>query len=143
MVIVLVAYVYRPCPRGTFTARLKSEHASFISEIWDLFKPQHCLEYVQNIIEKSFSVGLFLEDDPSQPVSWAFVSNFGHINGVYTMEKHRRKGYSRVTVLCLMKQMLEADMIPVYGAYPHNTPSIKLCIGLGFVEVFHIAILQS
>ena len=142
MVIVLVTYIYRPCPRGTFTARLKSEHANFISEIWDLFKPQQRLEYVKNIIEKSFSVGLFLEDDPSQPISWAFVSNFGQINCVHTMEKHRRKGYSRVTVLCLMKQMLEADMIPVFGVFPYNTPSIKLCTGLGFVEAFHVTILQ-
>ena len=135
--------MYRPCPKGTFTARLTSKHANFISEIWDLFKPQHRQEYVKNIIEKSISVGLFLETDPSQPVSWAFVSNFGHINGVHTMEKHRRKGYSRVTVLCLMKQMLEADMVPLFGVYSHNIPSIKLCTSLGFVEAFHIAILQS
>ena len=130
--------VCRSCPQGTFTARLNSEHESFITEIWNVFEPQCRQEYLKNIIAKSFSVGLFLESDPSQPVSWAFVSNFGQINGVYTMEKHRRKGYSRVTVLCLMKQMLEADMVPAFGVYLQNTPSIKLCTGLGFVEAFHV-----
>ena len=41
-----------------------------------------------------------------------------------------------------MKQMLEADMIPVAEVYPHNIPSSKLSIGLGFVEAFHVTILQ-
>ena len=134
--IYYIIYTCRSCPKGTFIARLKVDHASIVSEVWDLFKPQYRQEYIKNLIENCFSVGLFLEDDPSQPVSWAFLSNFGQINAVHTIEKHRRKGYSRVTILCLMKYMLEADMIPLFGVYPHNTPSIKLCTGLGFVEAF-------
>ena len=81
-------------------------------------------------------MGLFLEADQSQPISWAFLSNFGHINAVYIVEEHRRKGYSRVTMLHLMKQMLEANMIPVVGIDVENTPSMELCTGLGFVEAF-------
>ena len=126
----------RPCPKGTFTAKLKVDHAGFISKIWSIFKPQQRLEFFKNLIENCFSVGLFLEADPSQPVSWAFLSNFGHIIAVHTVEEHRRKGYSRVTMLCLMKQILEADMIPVLHIAVHNTPSFKMCTGLGFVEAF-------
>ena len=45
-------YVCRSYPQGTFTARLNSEHASFITEIWDLFKPQCLREYLKNVITK-------------------------------------------------------------------------------------------
>ena len=110
-----------------------------MSEVWDLLKPQHSVEYFKYLIEKSFSVALYLKSDPSKPVSWAFVSSFGHINAVYTVEEHRRKGYSRVTVLRLTKQILEANMIPLYGAYLSNIPSVNLCNGVGFVEACDMA----
>ena len=131
--------LYRSPPKGTFIAKPKLDHASFINEAWNVLKPQHGIEYLKYLIKKSFSVALYLEDDPSRPVSWAFVSNFGQINAVYTVEEHRRKGYSRIMVLCLLKQMLEADMTPLYGVYLHNTPSINLCTSLGFVEASDMA----
>ena len=124
----------RLCPKGTFTAKLKVDHANFIYEFWKFFEPQVRLRYFQYLIDNSFSVGLFLEDNPSQPVSWAVLSNYGHIICVYTVEEHRRKGYSRATMLCLMQQILEADMTPILEIELHNIPSIKLNTGLGFVE---------
>ena len=90
-------------------------------------------------IEKSLSVALYLKSDPSKPVLWAFVSSFGHINAVYTVPEHGRKGYSRVTVLSLTKQILEANMTPLYGVYLNNIPSVNLCISLGFVEACDMA----
>ena len=60
----------------------------------------------------------------------------GQINAVYTLEEHRRKGYSRATMLCLMEQILEADMAPALGIDVSNTPSIELCNKLSFVETF-------
>ena len=131
-----VCYVHRSCPKGTFTAKLKVDHAYFINKFWNLFKPKDQLEFLKYVIENCISVGLFLDDDPSQPVSWAFLSNFGHINGVYTLDEHQRKGYSRVTMLCLMDQIMKAGMVPVLEIKVSNTPSIKLCTGLGFVETF-------
>ena len=85
-------------------------------------------------------MGLFLEDDSSQPVSWAVLSNYGHIIHVYTVEQHQRKGYSRVTMLCLMRQMLEANMTPMLEIEVNNIPSVKLNTALGFVEPFDCTI---
>ena len=99
-------YVRTSCPKGTFTATLKVDHTYFINKFWKAFKPQDQLEFLKYVIENCISVGLFLDDDPSQPVSWAFLSNFVHITAVYTLKKHQRKGYSRVTMLCLMEQIL-------------------------------------
>ena len=81
-------FINRESPEGTFTAKLKSDHAGFISKIWCKFKPEQRLEFLKNHLENSLSVGLFLKDEPSQPVSWAFLSNFGHITAVHTLKEH-------------------------------------------------------
>ena len=128
--------IHRPCPKGTFTAKLKVDHVHFINQFWVYFKPQDRLEYLKGLVENCISAGLFFEADPSQPVSWAVLSNYGQIIHVYTIEKYRRMGYSRVTMLYLMRQMLEANMTPVLEIEAHNTTSIKLNSGLGFIESF-------
>ena len=137
LLLLIVLVTYSSCPKGTFIANLKVDHASFISEIYYFFPPQHRLGFIKNLIENCLSVGLFLETDPSQPVSWASLSNFGHISAVCTVEEHRRKGYSRVTMLYLMKQILVANMMPIALIELHNTPSSQLFTSLGFVEGFH------
>ena len=103
----------RSCPEGTFTAKLKVDHANLISKSYNYCKLQDRVQYFKYLIENCITVGLFLETNSSQPVSWAVLSNYGHIINIYTVEEHRKKGYSRVTMLCLMQQMLEADMTPV------------------------------
>ena len=42
-------------------------------------------------------------------------------------------------MLCLMEQILEANMTPVLEIAVNNTPSFKLNTGLGFVETFDTA----
>ena len=42
-------------------------------------------------------------------------------------------------MLCLMEQILEANMTPVLEIAVNNTPSFKLNTGLGFVESFDVA----
>ena len=97
------------------------------------------MEYFKYLIDNCYSIGLFLEVDTSQPVSWAVLSNYGHIIHIHTVQQHRRKGYSRVTMLCLMERILEANMTPVLEIAVNNTPSFKLNTGLGFVESFDVA----
>ena len=64
------------------------------------------------------------------------MSSFGSMNATITLEEHRRKGYSRMTMLCLMEKMLKDGMIPVAGVNKENTASIRLVTGLGLVEAF-------
>ena len=128
--------LFRLCPEGTFMDRLKVDHASFISGSYNYCELQDRVQYFTYLIENCISVGLFLEVDSSQPVSWAVLSNYGHIIHIHTVEQHRRKGYGRVTMLCLMEQILEAKMTPILEINIHNLPSVKLNTGLGFVELF-------
>jgi len=125
----------RPCPKGTFLAPLKATHASFLSGSYNYCKLQDRIKFFEYIIEKSFSVGLFLKLDSSRPVSWALLSNYGHIIHIHTVEEHRRKGYSKATMVCLMRKILVANMTPMLEINMRNTPSIKLNTMLGFVEL--------
>ena len=126
----------RSCPKGVFTANLKVDHAHFISQHWNFFKPQDRLQYLKYVFENCISVGTFLESDPSQPISWAFMSSFGSMNAAYTLKEHRRKGYGRITMLCLLEKVLKNGMIPLGGVDMQNTSAIKLCTGVGLVETF-------
>ena len=128
--------VYRSCPKGTFTARLQINHAYFIHGFGKLFEPQDSLQYLRYLIENCISAGLFLETDSSQPVSWALLSNHGHIMYLHTVEEHRRKDYATITMLYLMHQMLEVNITPVAETGIKNTPTIKLLTKLGFVESY-------
>ena len=116
------------------------DHAYLVSKFWKLFEPGDCLQYLKYTFEKSISVGLFLKSDPSQPVSWTFLSSFGFISGVHTLKEHRMEGYSRVVTLYLIEKVLEANMMP-FGAINVHNP-IDLSKGVGLVEtpdiIYHI-----
>ena len=86
-------YSNRSCPKGICTAKLSVDHAYLVSKSWRIFEPDDCLQYLKNILKNYISVGVFLESDPSQPVSWAFLSNFGYISGSHTLKEYRRNGY--------------------------------------------------
>ena len=94
------------------------------------------MEYLKYIIRTCGSAGVFLKSDPTHPVSWSLLSNYGHILHVYTLTEHRRKGYVRITLLSLMQQMLEDDLTPALEVAVGNLASLKLMTGLGFVESF-------
>ena len=130
-------YVYRSCPEEIFVAKLKSEHAGFVSNYWIYGEPEARTELLKYVIKNCGSVGLFLKSDPTHPVSWSLLSNYGHIMHVYTLEEQRRKGYGRITVLSLMQQMLEAGLTPALEIGVRNVPSVKLCTRLGFVESYN------
>ena len=89
------------------------------------------------VITKCSSVGVFLRSDPTHPVSWTLLSNYGHIMHVYTLEEHRGKGYARIVILSLMQKTLESGLTPAVEIAVENVASIKLFTGLGFVESYN------
>jgi len=91
---------------------------------------------VKYAIKTCGSVGIFLESDPTDPVSWSILSNYGHIVHGYTLEKHRRKGYCRIILLGLMQQVLVAGLTPAMEILEGNA-SVKLVTEVGFVESFN------
>ena len=133
----MLLFYYRSCHEGTYVAKLQLEHADFISDFWIHGEPEARTEMLKYVIRKCNSVGVFLKSDPTHPVSWSLLSNYGHIMHVYTLEEHRGKGYGRIVVLNLMQQILESGLTPALEIVVGNVPSIKLFTGLGFVESYN------
>ena len=126
----------RPCPEEVVISKLEPDHAKFICEFWNFCELQDRINYFEYLIKDCNSVGIFLKSDPSQPVSWVVLANYGHIVHIHTVQEHRRKGYSRLAVLTLMQQMLEAGLTPILEISSKNVPSVELNSSLGFVELF-------
>ena len=132
-VIITHCYSNRSCPKGVYTAKLSADHAYLVSKSWRIFEPDDCRQYLKNILKNCISVGVFLESDPSQPVSWAFLSSFGYISGSHTLEDYRRNGYNRLVSLHLTEKVLEAKLMPLAAMDVHNIPIINLRDELGYV----------
>jgi len=122
-----------------FVSKLQPEHAEFIGDFWVRVnsKPEACTELVRYSIKTCDSLGLFLESDPTHPVSWSILSNYSHLVHTYTLEEHRRKGYSRIVLLSLMRQVLEAGLTPALEIVVGNAAPVKLVTEIGFVESFN------
>jgi len=88
------------------------------------------------VIEKCGSVGVYLKNDPTCPVSWAMFSNLGQIMHVYTLPEHRGKGFAKTVVISIMKEMLEIGMSPTLEIVDGNVASTMMFTGLGFVEAY-------
>ena len=132
-------YICRSCPENVYVSKLKSENIKFISKYWKYGKVEERIKYFERLCEKCGSIGIFLKDSPSQPISWAVCSKFGHIKHVYTLPEHRRKGYAKITVLSIMKEMMEIGMTPELEILDTgNTAAVKLFTELGFVESYGI-----
>lgn len=131
---------YRSCPEETFVAELQPEHAKFVSKFWTHGEPEPSIRLMEYSIKTCGSVGVFLKSDPTYPVSWSLLSNFGHIMHVYTLVEYRSKGFARITVLGLMQQMLEAGLTPALEIAVGNIVSLKLMteLAIGFVESFDV-----
>ena len=112
---------------------MQPEDAKFVSKFCDIEARAKMIKYA---IKNCPSAGVFLRSDPTHPISWSLLSNYGHIMHLYTLEEHRGKGYGKIVVLSLMEQILEAGLIPALEIAVGNVPSAKLFTELNFVESF-------
>jgi hypothetical protein len=53
---------------------------------------------------------------------------------VDTVEPHRRRGLAMGVFDALRRHLAEEELTPVWGAFTHNVPSLRLAARLGFVE---------
>jgi len=92
---------------------------------------------IKYVIKTCGSAGVFFKSDPTHPVSWSLLSNYGHVMHVYTQMEHRRKGYAKITVLSLMQQILKVGLTPALAIVAGNVATVKLFTGIGFVESYN------
>ena len=126
----------RSCPEEVFVAKLKPENAKLVGETSLYGSLNSRTKYMKYLIENCGAMGVFLKDNPIQPVSWTLFSNFGHMVHGYTLPEHRGKGYTKVATLAVMREILEIGMTPTLEVVGNDVTATKLYTGLGFVESY-------
>ncbi len=127
-------YLYR-VPEGYFLQKLERQHADRVVQYWPYFQQMtNKREVITTLIKKFTSIGIFMKENPSQPVSWSCLLHCGEIAFAYTMPEHRRKGLSKVVITALTREVLKSNMTPYMAAKIENEVIQKLYKKIGFVE---------
>lgn len=95
------------------------------------------LEMLQASIELCSSGGVYVKDDSDKSSAWSLVSfavalPFGSIHAFHTEPDHRRKGYGKLTMKVLAKNIAEAGRVPLVQIFKDNDGSMSLNQSIGF-----------
>ncbi|XP_029801461.1 glycine N-acyltransferase-like protein 3 [Suricata suricatta] len=108
-------------PRLTY---LSVADADLLNRTWSRGGNKQCLRYIMNLISCFPSV--CVRDDRGNPVSWSLTDQFATMCHSYTLPEHRRKGYSKLVNLTLVKK-LQSQGFPSQGnVRDDNMASINL-----------------
>ena len=132
-----------PVPTGCTLGPLVAADSYLVNDTWAYGKTEATrVQRVLPCIEHQLSMGLRLEET-GELVAWAIGDHpYGAIGKVFTVEAHRRKGYSAVVCAALTK-LVEADAqgerprcaAPFCFVVADNEPSLSLFRhSLGYVE---------
>lgn len=99
-------------------------------------KHQGYYEMIEASIKLCSSGGVFLASNETEKswklVSFAVALPFGSIHAFHTEPDHRRKGYGKITMKILAKNIAKAGRIPLVQIYKTNDGSKSLNEGIGF-----------
>ena len=113
---------------GVVIKRLAAEEVATVIKHWK-YAGHNSNEDVKQGALKIHSAGLHLH---GKLISWAYVSVDGGIHAVYTMEEFRGKGYGKLTVKYLCKEMAVNGLIPLVHVETENAVSRSMMEGIGF-----------
>lgn len=109
------------------------DNVDLIYDLWTN-KVIHTKEDIINIISKSFAYGL-LSKSNNELLAWVMLSHYGAIGTLYTLESARKRGFAKILVKKISKE-LAREMIPPYTTIVEkNITSISLFRSLGFNQI--------
>uniref|UniRef100_A0A224XT86 GCN5-related N-acetyltransferase Rv2170-like domain-containing protein n=1 Tax=Panstrongylus lignarius TaxID=156445 RepID=A0A224XT86_9HEMI len=127
-------------PDGMRLDELKEEHAERINSVWP-HRSDGSVEMMKLMMWVNFGKGLF--NSNGELAAWAFYWFFGALGVVQTAESERRKGYGKVVVQAVCKEMglrgLDVHLNIVEG----NTVSEAFFKSLDFKHAFNSVWLYS
>lgn len=116
---------------GLSFAPLSTAHAHLVNSTWKYGGDSSSYNSVLNYISHNPSLCV-IEEGRTEPVSWLLVYPHAALGLLYTLPQHRCKGYARLLVSIMSKNLLEQGH-PVYCfVEEENKPSYKLFTSLGF-----------
>ena len=89
------------------------------------------VEKFEKLITHSLAAGVFSQDT-HQLVTWAFVSEFGALSSLHTLEAYRRKGLAKAVIYHLAKTLLNERKVVFNVIEKENESSRQLFRKMGF-----------
>ncbi|KAK9512975.1 hypothetical protein O3M35_001274 [Rhynocoris fuscipes] len=121
-------------PAGVHLAELKEEHAELINNLWP-YSSEGSKKLIEMMTWVNFGRGLFKSD--GELVAWAFYWFFGALGIAHTLANERRKGYGKVVVQAVCKEMASRGLDIHINIVENNTASEKFFTSLGFEHAFN------
>ncbi|KAK2874781.1 hypothetical protein Q8A67_021934 [Cirrhinus molitorella] len=116
---------------GLRLAPLSAAHAHLVNSTWKYGGDRNSYNSVLNYITHNPSLCV-IEEGGTEPVSWLLVYQHAALGLLYTLPQHRRKGYAKLLVSMMGKNLLDQGH-PVYCfVEDENESSYELFTSLGF-----------
>uniref|UniRef100_A0A069DS02 N-acetyltransferase domain-containing protein n=1 Tax=Panstrongylus megistus TaxID=65343 RepID=A0A069DS02_9HEMI len=121
-------------PEGMRLDELKEEHAEKINSVWP-YRTEDSKKLIEMMMWVNFGRGLFKSN--GELVAWAFYWYFGALGVVHTVENERRRGYGKVVVQAVCKEMGLRGLDVHLNIAEGNTVSEEFFKELGFKHAFN------
>ncbi|KAJ8679905.1 hypothetical protein QAD02_015692 [Eretmocerus hayati] len=122
-------------PDNCYLRPLDVSHIPLVNSIWphrNRENPELSEKYLETFVRLNRSVGLFLKDDNSL-VSWILHADTGSLGQLQTVEGHKRKGYGRIVIQALVRELAEKESLDsTLFIVKNNAASHKLFNSLGY-----------
>lgn len=111
---------------------LHQSDAEMVQDRWPE-KVDGYLDMLRASIELCSSGGVYIPDDGKERlVSFAVALPFGSIHAFHTEPDQRRKGYGKLTMKVLARNIALAGRMPLVQIYEDNDSSKAINMGIGF-----------
>ena len=127
------------CPEGYRIGRLLPQHSELVKSKWDV--SQTPTTWIQKSIENLFSVAIFQEENPLEPVSWVMEYPNREMGYAYTLENHRGKMLQSTATRALYQVLLyDSPTTPLYATTKEGNIKAKTTLELlGFEKSGYMA----
>ncbi|KAM9344809.1 glycine N-acyltransferase-like [Symphorus nematophorus] len=117
---------------GISLSSLDESHVGLVNQAWKFAKNDEAVRMIRNMLANFPSCCVL--DAEAKPVSWILTYSSGAMGMLYTLPEHRGKGYAKVVVSAMAKN-LHAQGYPVFCLIEEeNNLSYGLFTKLGFTE---------
>ena len=89
------------------------------------------VERFEKLISHSLAAGVFSQDT-HQLVTWSFVSEYGSLSFLHTLEAYRRKGLAKAVIYHLARTLLNEGKVVFNVIEKENESSRQLFHKMGF-----------
>lgn len=91
---------------------------------------------IAETIRLNFGIGIF-DESSNELMAWAIHSFNGALGALQTKDQHRRKGYARIVLKAVTKEIGNRNRDVFLNILPENKASLSLVNSCGYHFAYH------